>query len=203
MIEQLILVRHGETEENAAGIAQGWHHGTLSDLGKQQVLRLAERVARMQPNALFSSPLGRALATAQAIADATGLEIHTLDALREVCLGTWEGRSYLEIRRDDAENYQRWRDDPGSACPGGESHNDVLHRMEQAFGTIASSADGQAMRAVVVTHGAAIRLGATVLLGAPVELSRHLDQDNAAINIFVRRSDRYVLRLWNDTTHCQ
>ena len=203
MIEQLILVRHGETEENAAGIAQGWHHGTLSDLGKQQVLRLAERVARMKPNALFSSPLGRALATAQAIADATGLEIRTLDTLREVCLGSWEGRSYLEIRRDDAENYRRWRDDPDSACPGGESHNDVLHRMEQAFETIASSADGQAMRAVVVTHGAAIRLGATALLGAPVTLARHLAQDNAAINIFDRRSDRYVLRLWNDTTHCQ
>jgi broad specificity phosphatase PhoE len=203
VIEQLILVRHGETEENAAGIAQGWNHGTLSDLGKQQVLRLAERVARMQPNALFSSPLGRALATAQAIADATGLEIRTLDALREVRLGTWEGRSYLEIRRDDAENYQRWRDDPGSACPGGESHNDVLRRMEEAFETIESSANGQRLCAVVVTHGAAIRLGATALLGAPVELSRHLDQDNAAINIFVRRRDRYVLRLWNDTTHCQ
>jgi glucosyl-3-phosphoglycerate phosphatase len=203
MIEQLILVRHGETEENAAGIVQGWNHGTLSDLGKQQVLRLAERVARMQPNALFSSPLGRALATAQAIADATGLEIRTLDALREVCLGTWEGRSYLEIRRDDAENYQRWRDDPGSACPGGESHNDVLRRMEEAFETIASSANGQRLRAVVVTHGAAIRLGATALLAAPVTLSRHLAQDNAAINIFDRRSDRYVLRLWNDTTHCQ
>jgi broad specificity phosphatase PhoE len=84
VIEQLILVRHGETEENAAGIAQGWNHGTLSDLGKQQVLRLAERVARMQPNALFSSPLGRALAAAQAIADATGLDIRTLDALHEV-----------------------------------------------------------------------------------------------------------------------
>ena len=118
MIEQLILVRHGETEENLAGIAQGWLHGTLSDLGKQQVLRLAERVARMQPNALFSSPLGRALATAQAIADATGLEIRTLDALREVSLGSWEGRGYHDIRRDDSENYIRWRDDSESACPG-------------------------------------------------------------------------------------
>ncbi|MDQ6801427.1 MAG: histidine phosphatase family protein [Acidobacteriota bacterium] len=203
MIEQLILVRHGETEENAAGIVQGWHHGTLSDLGKQQVRRLAERIARMETDALFSSPIGRALATAQAIADATGLEIRTLDTLREVCLGTWEGRGYLDIRRDDAENYRRWRDDPEAACPGGESHSDVRRRMEEAFETIASSADGQHRRVVVVSHGTAIRLGATVLLGAPVMLSRQLAQDNAAINIFDRRSDRYVLRLWNDNTHCQ
>jgi broad specificity phosphatase PhoE len=203
VIEQLILVRHGETEENVAGVAQGWLHGSLSDLGKQQVLRLAERVARMQPNALFSSPLGRALATAQAIADTTGLEIRKLDALREVSLGSWEGRGYLDIRRDDFENYVRWRDDPESACPGGESHSDVRRRMEEAFETIASSADGQKLRAVVVSHGTALRLGATALLGAPIMLSRHLAQDNAAINIFDRRSDRYVLRLWNDTTHCQ
>lgn len=203
MIEQLILVRHGETEENLAGIAQGWHHGTLSELGKQQVLRLAKRVARLEPDVLFSSPLGRALATAQAIAQTTGLEIRTLDALREVSLGSWEGRGYLDIRRDDAENYVRWRDDPESACPGGESHNDVRRRMEEAFQTIASSADGQKLRAVVVSHGTAIRLGATVLLGAPIALSRNFAQDNAAINIFDRVKDRYVLRLWNDTTHCQ
>lgn len=203
MIEQLILARHGETVENAAGIAQGWHDGVLSDLGMQQVRRLGERIARMQPNALFSSPLRRAYATAQAIADATGLEIRTLDTLREVCLGTWEGRAYGDIRRDDLENYNRWRLDPESACPGGESHNDVLRRMQEAFATISATADGQALRAVVVTHGTAIRIGATVLLGAPIMMSRHLAQDNAAINIFDRRGDRFVLRLWNDTTHYQ
>ena len=203
VIEQLILVRHGETEENLAGIAQGWHPGTLSALGQQQVLRLAERIARLEPNALFSSPLGRAVATAQAIADKTGLEIQTLDTLREVSLGAWEGRGYLDIRRDDAENYARWRDDPESACPGGESHGDVRRRMEKAFEAVASSADGQKLRAVLVSHGTAIRLGATVLLGAPIVLARSLAQDNAAINIFDRRSERYVLRLWNDVTHCQ
>jgi len=203
VIEQLILVRHGETEENVAGIAQGWNHGKLSDLGQRQVRKLADRIAGMKPNALFSSPLGRAMATAQAIANATGLEIRTLDTLREVCLGSWEGRDYREIRRDDAENYVRWRDDPESACPGGESHNDVRRRMEEAFQAIAASADGEKLRAVVVSHGTALRLGATVLLGAPTALSRNLAQDNAAINIFDRVKDRFVLRLWNDNTHCQ
>jgi len=203
VIEQLILARHGETVENAAGIAQGWHDGMLSDVGMQQVRRLAERIARMQPTALFSSPLRRAYATAQAIADGTGLEIRTLDTLREVCLGTWEGRGYLDIRRDDPENYRRWRDDPGSACPEGESHNDVLRRMQEAFATIEASGDGQPLRAVVVTHGTAIRVGATALLGVPITMSRHLAQDNAAINIFDRRGDRYILRLWNDSAHCQ
>jgi probable phosphoglycerate mutase len=203
VIEQLILVRHGETVENAAGIVQGWLDGTLNDRGMQQVGRLAERIARMQPNALFSSPLRRAHATAQAIAEATGLEIRILDTLREVSLGSWEGRDYRDVRRDDPENYRRWRDDPESACPEGESHNDVLRRMQAAFATIAASGDGQPLRAVVVTHGTALRVGATALLGAPITMSRYLAQDNAAVNIFDRRGDHYILQLWNDTTHCQ
>ncbi|HYS53805.1 MAG TPA: histidine phosphatase family protein [Thermoanaerobaculia bacterium] len=203
MIDQLILVRHGQTVENVTGIAQGWKDGTLSDLGVQQVAKLAERIAALKPNALFSSPLGRAVATASAIAGVTGLEIRTLDDLREVCLGAWEGRAYLDIRRDDYENYKRWRDDPDSACPDGESHHDVLRRMQRAFDTIASGANGEPTRAVVVTHGTAIRVGATLLLRAPLMVSRHLAQDNAAINIFDRRGDRFVLTIWNDTTHCQ
>ena len=202
MIEQIILVRHGETVENASGIAQGWKHGSLSDRGQQQVARLAERVALLKPHALFSSPLGRALATAQAIAKTTGLEIHSLDDLREVCLGDWEGRAYPDIRREDPDNYRRWRDDPESPCPGGESHADVLRRMQSAFEHIEVSANGQPTRAVVVTHGTAIRLAATALLRAPIALSRHLAQDNAAINIFGRRGEAYILQLWNDTTHC-
>jgi broad specificity phosphatase PhoE len=203
VIEQLILVRHGETVENAAGIAQGWKDGVLSDLGRQQVARLAERIARLKPNALFSSPLGRAFATAQAISDATGLEIQPLDELREVCLGTWEGRSYLDIRHGDEENYRRWREDPDSRCPDGESHNDVLLRMRKAFERIAETGNGHPLCAVVVAHGTAIRVGATALLGAPVMTSRHLAQDNAAINIFIRRGQRYILRLWNDNSHCE
>jgi broad specificity phosphatase PhoE len=207
VIEQFILVRHGETVHNVTGIAQGWNDSALSDLGRRQVAQLAARIATMKPNALFSSSLERALSTAGVIGEATGLDVHPLDELREMHYGAWEGRSFLEIRRQDEAAYRRWIDDPECSCPGGESHNAVLQRMRQAFAIIAESADRQAgtpaaTRAVIVTHGTAIRIGATALLDAPVMTSRHLAQDNAAINIFIRRGDRFVLKLWNDTTHC-
>jgi broad specificity phosphatase PhoE len=54
---------------------------------------------------------------------------------------------------------------------------------------------------VVVSHGTAIRIGATALLNAPVDTARNLAQDNAAVNVFVWRSDRFVMRAWNDTAH--
>ena len=201
MIDQLVLVRHGETVHNAAGIAQGWNDSALSERGALQVLRLAERIARLKPTALFSSPLSRALATAQAIADATGLEIRTLDELREMNYGGWEGKSFLDVRRDDEEIYRRWIDDADCPCPGGESHNDLRTRMESAFRAIEASANGQPLRAVVVSHGTAIRIAATALLDVPTMTSRDFAQDNAAVNLFVRRGHRMVMKVWNDTSH--
>ena len=139
----------------------------------------------------------RALTTAAAIAKVTGLEVRTLDDLREMNYGEWEGRSFLDVRREYEDVYQRWIEDPDCSCPGGESHIDVYRRMKRAFEQIAGE------RVVVVTQGTAIRIGATALLDAEISLARHLSMDNAAISIFIRRGDRMVLKLWNDTSHCR
>jgi broad specificity phosphatase PhoE len=196
VIEKLVLVRHGQTVQNVAGIAQGWNDSALSDTGRDQVLRLAERLAGFGATALYSSPLGRALSTAQAIADATGLSIVPLDDLREMNYGSWEGRSFLDVRREDEESYQRWIADEACACPGGESHVDVRRRLERAFASI------DAARPIVVTHGTAIRIAVTALLDLPVMHSRHFAQDNAAVNVFTSRGGRWVMKTWNDSSHC-
>jgi broad specificity phosphatase PhoE len=197
MSRQLILVRHGQTVDNVAGIAQGWNDSALSDIGQEQVQRLAERLAALKPTALYSSPLGRALATAEPIAAATGLPIVTMDELREMSYGGWEGRSFLDVRRDDEPAYQRWINDEEAPCPDGESHADVRRRLERAFRQINSD------RPIVVTHGTAIRIAATALLDVPILTARQFAQDNAALNVFFWRTDRWVLRVWNDATHCK
>lgn len=191
----LILVRHGETVQNVAGITQGWTDSALTERGTRQVQRLAARIAALQPTALYSSPLGRAMSTAQAIADATGLEIRTLDDVREMGYGGWEGRSFLDIRRDDQEIYERWIADPDCPCPNGESHNDVRRRMERALNAITDE------RAVVVTHGTALRIAAMALLNLPMSAVRNFAVDNAAFNLFIRRWERWILKHWNDTGH--
>ncbi|HEV7766610.1 MAG TPA: histidine phosphatase family protein [Thermoanaerobaculia bacterium] len=193
MSRQLILVRHGQTVDNVAGIAQGWNDSALSDVGKTQVQRLAERLATLNPTALYSSPLGRALATAEAIASATGLPITQLPDLREMNYGGWEGRSFLDVRREDEPLYQRWIADEEATCPSGESHADVRRRLERAFATINSE------RPIVVTHGTAIRIAATALLDVPTTTARHFAQDNAAMNIFLWRTDHWILKVWNQT----
>jgi ribonuclease H / adenosylcobalamin/alpha-ribazole phosphatase len=198
VIERLALVRHGETLHNVAGIAQGWQDSELSDRGRTQVERVARRLGTMGCDALFSSTLNRALSTAQAISDVTGLPIQTVDDLREMNYGTWEGKSFLEVRKTDEPAYLRWIDDVDYPCPEGESHAHVLERMKRAFDSVRASG---AKRPIVVSHGTAIRIGATALLDAPLEMSRHFAQDNAALNLFVWRGERCIMKLWNDTTH--
>lgn len=202
MIDQLILIRHGETVHNVAGIAQGWNDSALSENGARQAERLATRIASLNATELYSSPLGRALTTAQRIADAASLEVTPLDDLREMSYGEWEGKSFLDVRRDYANDYERWIADADHPCPAGESHNDVKRRMLRAFDEIESRGNGSGRRVVIVTHGTAIRIGATALLNVPVSAARQFAVDNASINVFIRRADRFVLKLWNDTTHC-
>lgn len=194
--ERLILVRHGQTVHNVAGIAQGWSDSPLSDDGREQVQRLAQRLAGMGATAIYSSPLGRALSTAEAIAAATGLEVVEIEGLKEMNYGGWEGRSFSDVRREWEDVYQRWIADEEACCPDGESHAGVRRRLEQAFATVNSE------RPVLVTHGTAIRIAATALLGLPVMAARRFAQDNAAVNVFVRRPHGWVLETWNDTTHC-
>ena len=195
MSRELILVRHGETVHNVARITQGWSDSELSERGREQVLRLAERLKAMQPTALYSSPLGRAMSTARAIAEATGLDIVQLDDLREMNYGRWEGRAFLEIRKDDEEIYKRWVVDEHCACPEGESHGDVRRRLERAFAAVADSE-----RPVLVAHGTANRIGMTALLDIPVMSALRFAQDNAALNVFVQRWDgQWILKVWNQS----
>jgi broad specificity phosphatase PhoE len=198
VIERLVLVRHGETLHNVAGIAQGWQDSELSERGHAQVASIARRLHTLGCDALFSSTLNRARTSAQAISDLTGIPIQPLDDLREMNYGAWEGKSFLEVRKTDEDAYQRWNKESDFPCPEGESHAHVLERMKRAFDVVRASS---AKRPVIVSHGTAIRIFATALLGAPLDIARNLAQDNAAMNLFVWRGERCVMKLWNDTNH--
>lgn len=198
MSRELILVRHGETLHNINRITQGWSDSDLSERGREQVLRLAERLKPLHPTALYSSPLGRAMSTARAIADATGLEVVPLDDLREMNYGRWEGRAFTDIRVEDEDIYRRWITDEDCPCPEGESHADVRRRMLRAFETVHSETVNSE-RAVLVAHGTAIRIGATALLNLPLLSAMRFAQDNAAMNVFVARGEHWLLKTWNHT----
>lgn len=198
---RLILVRHGETVDNVNGVAQGWSDSPLTETGRSQVGRLAQRLKDFEPTSIWSSTLPRALSTARAISAELSHEVHTMDDLREMNCGNWEGQSFQDVRINEKDLYEQWVSDPSVACPGGESFNDVARRMKNAIDSIVSE-ERAGSRPVIVSHGTAIRLVTCTLLSFPMQLSRKLLQQNAAINVLESHGNDYFLRTWNDSTHC-
>ena len=203
MLKRLIAVRHGETVDNARGVAQGWSDSELSEEGIEQAHKLAQRLRDEDTTSIFCSTLPRARKTAEIIAAETKLEVTELDDLRELNVGEWEGIEFEHVRQSEPERFRAWISDPEVSCPGGESFSQLDGRMKRALDRIErdETNDGSDAIPLVVSHGLAIRILASRLLGFPLGVAFNLLQDNAAINVFERRSNRYLLRSWNDTSH--
>jgi broad specificity phosphatase PhoE len=160
---RLVLWRHGQTRWNMEGRFQGQSDIPLDDVGVQQAERAARLLAALQPSAIFSSDLIRATATAAPLARLTGLSV-TLDKdLRERYGGLWEGLTDADIRARYPVEHSQWRP------PEGETSAAVADRAGGAMERIADTLTPGTL-AVVVSHGAALRLGAARLLGLPEEL---------------------------------
>jgi len=198
----IVLIRHGQTLDNERGVAQGWSDSALTELGLAQVRQVAMRLKAMQPIAIYSSTLPRARATAAAIAATTELAVRELPDLREMNCGEWEGASFEDLQSRNPAHYSEWSRNPEVSCPGGESYREVRDRMASGIRLIEEEAGSQSGTILVVSHGTAIRVAATALLDLPLSAARSFAQDNTAVNIFERRGERYVLKLWNDVTHC-
>lgn len=161
----LLLVRHGQSEWNAAGRMQGQTaHVPLTELGHRQAEAAARELARLRPGALVSSDLTRAVQTAEHCARATGLEVTTTAALREQGYGVLEGRPSRELW-----DVVDWTD-PQWAAEGGESLAQLHGRVADYLGALRRRPPAEVV--ALVTHGDTIRAVQAVVAGkGPGELS--------------------------------
>jgi probable phosphoglycerate mutase len=168
-VTTLILARHGETDWNRDGIWQGHGDPPLNDVGRGQARELAERLARIEIDALYSSDLRRAYETAEIVAHAKGLEITADPDLREIDIGAWSGLTRAEIE-------QRF---PGMVRDGGETNEAFNARALDTVRRIATAHAGR--RVLVITHGGVVRA-----------LDRHvLDEPRAVLGNCETASFRY------------
>jgi glucosyl-3-phosphoglycerate phosphatase len=214
-IRRLVLLRHGQTEYNANSRMQGQLDTDLSDLGREQAAAAAEVLAKRQPLVIVSSDLRRALDTATALGERSGVPVAIDTRLRETHLGDWQGMTHLEV--DDVAPGARlaWRDDARWAPHGGESRVDVAERsaplvaeLIDGLGEWGSDGAGDApdRPVVLVAHGGLIAALTAALLDLPVDnwpvlggmgnaswvqLSGHSDDDAPA------RDVRWRLDVWN------
>ncbi len=197
------FVRHAETEWNANNRLCGRTDVPLSEAGRLQAARLAERLRPLPPRAVYASPLQRALETARIIAATSGVEPVVDSRLAELNYGTWEGKTYAEVTEQDPAFYRAWDADPGTvAPPGGESGQQAFARAVPFLDELAARHPGRPEHVVVVSHKTICRLIVCHVLGIPPsQYRRRLSMENAAVNIIVRSEQGWRLILLNDTSH--
>ena len=151
---EVLLVRHGETDDNAAGRFQGRSDTPLNARGLEQSRALARMLRGEGLRALYTSPLLRARQTAQIVGDALGLAAVADERLVEADTGAWTGRLIADVVAADAAAYGRWRAaDPAFRFPEGESVAEQAARIASALADVAAGP----LPALVVTHGGTIR----------------------------------------------
>jgi broad specificity phosphatase PhoE len=205
--QRLLLVRHGVTDWNREGRFQGQLDPPLSDEGRVEAALLAQRLVESgeRPSHIVSSPLSRALTTAEVIASTLGrLDAPVLTAdvrLVEIGQGEWQGRTHDELVVHDADRYAAWRDRGGEESPpGGEAIEVVAARASAALAELLGR---DPWPVCVVSHGGLIRLMARELLGLAARQAWALDVDNASLSVLIRSGDAgdWKVERWNDTRH--
>jgi broad specificity phosphatase PhoE len=197
-VTRLFLARHGATTASAEDRFAGAIDTPLSDEGRRQARRLGERLAREELDAVYASPMSRAVETARLACR----EPETIPALREIAHGHWEGLTRAEAGQRYPKEVADWEEDPFTFAPeGGESGVSVLARALPAIRQIVERHHGK--RVLVVSHKATLRLVLCSLLGIDAKGYRdRLDQSPACLNVVdFRDSVRARLMLFNDTSH--
>jgi len=196
----LLLVRHAQTMSNVNGRYMGWIDEDLSDEGVRQAERLSERLNDRPISAVFSSPLRRALRTAELIALPHNLPVQEMQELGEIRMGQWEGLYAADIQTRFPELWKTWRADPSTIqMPGGESLSEVKERAIHAFERILLRNQGQ--QVVAVTHDVVARILVAHCLNVSTSIYRRLEVANASLTLIESAKPTYRLRFLNDTAH--
>lgn len=202
MHARIFLVRHGATVLTKEDRFAGATDVELSDEGREQVRRLAVRLGGEKIAAIYASPLGRTVETAQILAEPHGLEVQTRDGLREISHGRWEQMTRKEVEKAFPEEAAAWEKDPYTFAPvGGESGLGVTARALPVLMDIVREHSAECV--LIVSHKATIRLLLSSLLGFdPRRYRDTLDQNPAALNIVdFKDAVSARLTLFNDTSH--
>ena len=188
----LIVVRHGETEANAAGHLLGRRDVALTDRGREQASRIAAALGSLDVAAVVSSPLRRARETAEAL----GLPVEIDDRWIELDYGDFEGRPINEVPADE---WERWRADLEFAPPAGESLAALGRRVRAACDDLAQTARERDV--VVFTHVSPIKAALAWALGVSDAVSWRSYVAVASITRIGFGGAGPSLRSFNEVTH--
>ncbi|MFN8498887.1 MAG: histidine phosphatase family protein [Anaerolineae bacterium] len=199
---RLLVIRHGQSLWNQAGIIQGQQDIALSELGERQAAAISARLRPAPLAAVYASPLCRALQTAQAVAEPHGLVPQTDADLAEIHHGEWEGLTEADVARSYGELLELWLTRPAQVqMPEGEHYADVRARGLRAFERIVAAHPGQMV--AVVTHDVIVRVAIAHALSLPDDHVTRFMVNNAALNVIEYGPNGPMVICVNDTSHLE
>jgi broad specificity phosphatase PhoE len=197
---RLIFIRHGQSEGNAAGIIQGHSDFALTDLGCIQANATAEKLAREKIDRIATSPLLRAVQTAETVASALALPVESDPALREYDMGEASGLTGPELRQRFPHVLEAYSRGERATFPGEEGRDKFAVRIGAFLERVRESDE----TVVAVAHGGVISAVCYEILGIDTRRRGMFQVANCSITEFVTdRSGRLMLARHNDTCHLE
>ncbi|MDP2931861.1 MAG: histidine phosphatase family protein [Chloroflexota bacterium] len=194
---EIMLVRHGETEWNVGEIFRGRADIPLSQTGLKQAELLAAYLSDRKIEAVYSSPLQRAVKTAALIAGYHRLEVTIEPGLNDLDFGKWQGLSLPQVKEQYPTLFAEWASQPDKVkIPSGESLADVRQRALRVVEEVIASYRGTA---VLVAHRVVNKVLICALLGLDDSHFWNVKQDVCGVTTFVYENKRFVLTEHNNT----
>jgi broad specificity phosphatase PhoE len=199
MTTSIILVRHGQTAWNAEEVFRGQADIELDETGLKQAELLAEYLSPRKLETVYSSPLKRAVRTAEAIARRHGLAVEITPGLNDIDFGEWQGLSLQEVRSRFSELLEMWVSDPNQVrIPSGESLDDVRQRALALVNQVVDEHEGTVV--VLVSHRVVNKVLICALLGLDNSYFWNVRLDTCGMTTFEVDDGRFVLVEHNNTS---
>ena len=196
---EIILVRHGETDWNVAEVFRGRNDVELNETGLKQAELLAGYLGSVEIDTVYSSPLKRALKTAEVVANRKKLEVNVAPGLVDFDFGNWQGLSHQEVRDKYKELYAEWGSHPERVrMPAGESLDDVRRRAVAVVDDVIRQHNGSV---VLVSHRVVNKVLICALLGLDNSHFWNIRQDTCGLTGFTCEGGRFILDRHNDTSY--
>ncbi|OZM58716.1 hypothetical protein CIB95_03870 [Lottiidibacillus patelloidae] len=201
----IYLTRHGETQWNKEKRLQGSKDSKLTDMGISNAIALGERLSNIEFNAIYSSPIERAYQTARYIKSDKKIPIYTLDNLKEINFGDWEGKTQeeienIEIYKNEYKNFWEKPHIYDHTPHKGEGLAVFKQRVENVLRKISS--DNNNGNILIVTHGAVIK----AILSFTMNISTEKMWDppfihGASLTNFIWDGEHFNFKMIGDTSH--
>ncbi len=197
---KIFLVRHGQTDWNVGSVFRGRADRPLNDVGHMEAAAVAGALAEERIDAVYASPMKRAVETARPTACARDLEVTPVDGLIDIDFGRWQGMAHDLVEKQDPKRFRLWNEQPHLVTfPGGESLGMVRRRAMKALRSLAIRHDGRTI--MVVAHRVVNKVVTAALRGLGDSHFLRIKQDPESIDLFEIDGGFVTIHRLNDTCH--